>query len=135
MFKRNISTIVTVEDTPRYIPNRYFVKKMKIRQSDMCHYCNELDTLQHFFFDCSSVKILWSEIESRLECITNKHIRLSAKNVILGLDTNDNIKKSTLHSLNIIILIGKATISKVKYGNHKNFLVVLEQELNIRKLK
>ena len=107
---------------------------MNIRQTDLCHYCDEPDTLQHFFFDCSSVKLLWGEIERRLEFITNNYISLCAKNVILGLDSNVNIKKNLLHTLNLMILIGKSTISKVKYSKHKNFLAVLEQEIGFRKL-
>ena len=90
--------------------------------------------MQHFFFDCDFVKSLWSEIERRIHCVANKHIHLSAKNVIVGFDSETRVSKDALKTMNRLIIIGKATISKVKYGNHKNIQVVFEQELNWRKI-
>ena len=107
---------------------------MKIKQSDLCMYCGEIETIQHFFFDCITVKSLWSDIEGRIQSIINEHIFLSATDVLLGLGKKTRFSHNTMNTLNLLILIGKATISKVKYGKHKNFLVIFEREMNIRKL-
>ena len=63
--------------------------KMKIRQSDLCQYCGETDTLQHFFFDCNKVKCVWDEIGRHIEFMANKYIPLSAKKIIIGLDKGE----------------------------------------------
>ena len=115
-------------------PSGSSLKKMKIRQSDTCQYCEEFDSLQHFFFDCSFVKCVWDEIGRHIESIANKYIHLSAEKVMFGLGKGEGLGKSTLNKANHLILIGKATISKAKYAKRKNFLIMLDQEIAIRKI-
>ena len=118
------------------------LQKMKIRQSDLCLFCGEIDTLQHFFFECSKVKCVWEEIGRHIESIANKYIPLSARKIIIGLDKGEGLGQSILNRLNQLILIGKATISKVKntncqmpnYVNRNYLLISLEQELVLRKI-
>ena len=122
-----------MENTPWDLPHWHVVKKMNIKQTDLCEYCGEIDNIQHFFYDCPSVKSLWQEIERHIEVITKRYIHLSARNIIVGLDSEVNSQIKTLKIINLIILIGKITISKVKYGKHKNFRGTLEQEFHFRK--
>ena len=115
-------------------PTGTILKKIKIRQSDMCQFCGEMDSLEHFFFNCSKVKCIWDEISRHIEGITNKYIRLTAKKVMIGLDKGDVSGKNNLNRINHLILIGKATISKAKYVKSNNFLTILDQEMIARKI-
>ena len=37
---------------------------MKVRDDQMCSYCNDVvDYIQHFFFDCPTIKKFWNYIE------------------------------------------------------------------------
>ena len=110
-------------------PTGTTLKKMKIKVTDLCEYCGEIDTLQHFFFECNTLKCLWKDIERRIERITNTYIHLSAHEVIVGLVNKYRFRKNIIDSLNLLVLVGKATISKVKYRGTKNFLTVFQQEL------
>ena len=111
-------------------PTGVLLKKMNIRQSDQCQYCGNTDTVGHFFFECHSVKELWSEAERRIEIITNTHVHLTERIIIIGLDKSSGLSKKIVRKINRIILIAKNTISKVKYRKLKNFLVVFDQEIN-----
>ena len=107
--------------------------KMKIKSTDIsCQYCGNVDTLQHFFFECPSVKQLWHEIERRIEILTNRYMKLSIKSILLGFVKRDGLNRNVINEINRLILIAKNTISKVKCLKGRNFLIVLEQELNIR---
>ena len=114
-------------------PSGTLLVKMNLRTSNTCNYCGQLDTLQHFFYDCIYVKPIWVELERKAEFLCNTHMRLTAKDAIIGIG-NDNIMrdKQKIKSLNRMILIGKHTISKVKFHQNLNFLITLEQELTIR---
>ena len=115
-------------------PSGTLLTKMNIRSSNACYYCGEIDTLQHFFYDCIYVHPLWAEIERKVEFVSRGLMRLTAKDVIVGIASESikDIKK--LNLFNRIILIGKSTISKVKFHQAKNFLIILEQELRLRNI-
>ena len=117
-------------------PTGTTLKKMKIRQSDICQYCGETDTLEHFFFNCIKVTCIWEEIGRYIEVIAKKYIRITAEKVIIGIviDKEDVSCKKIINRINHLILIGKATISKAKYAKSNNFLTALDQEFIARKI-
>ena len=115
-------------------PSGTLLVKMNLRTSNACNYCGKLDTIQHFFYDCIHVKPIWVELERKAEFICNTYIPLMAKDVIIGIGSDIIRNKQKLNSVNRMILIGKHTISKVKFHQTKHFLLTLEQELTIRQL-
>ena len=114
-------------------PTGTLLTKMKLRDNDICQFCNSVDTMQHFFYDCPLSRKVWEEIERKIETLCNKYIHLSAKNVIIGIEQGDYKGKDILKIINIMILIGKHAISKAKYHKNRNVMVVLDQEFNMRK--
>ena len=115
-------------------PSGTLLVKMNLRTSNACNYCGKLDTIQHFFYDCIHVKPIWVELERKAEFICNTYIPLMAKDIIIGIGSDIIRNKQKLNSVNRMILIGKHTISKVKFHQTKSFLLTLEQELTIRQL-
>ena len=114
-------------------PTGTLLTKMKLRANTNCQFCDSIDTLQHFFYDCPLSKVVWKEIERKLETLCNRYTHFSAKNVLIGFDQEDNLGKNVSKIINLMILIGKNTISKAKYHKNRNIRLVLEQELNLRK--
>ena len=115
-------------------PTSILLKKMKIKKSDLCVSCNTLDTIDHFFFECDSIKNVWKEIGKMITKHTNQIIPLDSKSVLLGCLPNNILKKSRIKKINLLILIGKLVISKFKYGKVNNPLVLLENEIAFRQL-
>ena len=115
-------------------PSNILLEKMKIKDSDKCEWCGVIDTSIHFFFECSIVKVIWKEIEKLIFSKTGHTVHLTAKSVLLGITHNKNYGKQKSNIINLLILIGKHTISKGKYGKLKNLSIILEHELLIRKL-
>ena len=116
-------------------PTAMLLVKMKLKSNANCEYCNVLDTVEHFFFDCLQVKCLWSEVESIIAATFDKRIKLNAKMVILGITSGDIISSTKdLKLINLIVLLGKMCISKMKYGKNYGILPLFEYERRLRQI-
>ena len=115
-------------------PTGTLLTQMKLRNNNLCEFCNSIDTLEHFFYECTISRVVWNEVERKLETLINKYIHLSAKNVLVGLDMGDNLGKNTPKISNQLILIGKSAISKAKFHKNRNVKMVFEQELHTRNI-
>ena len=115
-------------------PSNILLKKMKLKDSENCGLCGERDTVIHFFYECICVKSVWKELEKLTLQKTSQPITFTSKDILLGMAPNKLISKNNLRKINSLILIGKHVISKVKYGIMKNFSLLLEHELVVRKL-
>ncbi len=97
-------------------PTRILLKKMKITNDEYCTECNVIETIEHFYFHCKIVRKLWEKVQSDLH---HKKV-ISEQDCILGnLCCNED---------NLFILIAKVCISKFKYGEYKNLLILYENE-------
>ena len=117
----------------RIYPSGTVAKRMKIRETDTCKFCPEVDTLAHFFHGCQVVKLLWNEVERAIEQITGKFLPITQEIALFGLDLPDREANT---EVNKIILVAKATISKAKYHDitNRGILPLFERELVIRKM-
>ena len=59
---------------------------MKIIDNPQCIACNEMDTLQHFFFGCNYVKNFWMDTFNWLNANLHLNIRPQEKDVIFGME-------------------------------------------------
>ena len=92
----------------------------------------KLDSLIHFFVNCSVARSVWKEAENYVIRFSGKRIILDEKRVIFGILKEDYVcseAKKTLHIINKIILIGKHTISKFKFLKSGNPIILFENEL------
>ena len=93
----------------RILPTNRLLRLMKIRQSDLCSFCDkETETISHLFRECESALRFWNSL-SLLVLETNVlRIDFKQRNILLG------ILKGLL-SVNYFILLGKYYIYKCKW--------------------
>ena len=114
-------------------PTGVLLKKMKIKDTDLCSFCDSIDTIDHFFFQCNVVSTLWKEIEKIINKQKGLIIQLDCKSVLLGFQ-NKQFTQSNINFINYLIIIGKHVISKCKFRTITNMTVSLQNELTLRKL-
>jgi len=91
----------------RIIACNAYLHQTRIKESDKCSYCDQSDSIKHFFFDCENTRRFWNTIEIWLNNITSSSEIIDLNSVILGYDTNNP-------TLAIVILFGKWFIYKAK---------------------
>jgi hypothetical protein len=93
----------------------YWLYKIKIKDIPTCRFCNEDETIEHFFFRCPKTKEFWYAFQTWWNVTGNKTVDIiEEKDVILGYNLTN--KRETI--FNCCILIGKKMIYEQK--NYKN---------------
>ena len=114
-------------------PTNIILAKMKIEANDKCSYCpNQTDYIEHFFFECPSVKSLWKKVEGDILRITECNVRLSAIDVMFGIQNKD-MKARKIKSIDHILLIAKMCVSiKKKTSSPTPLCMIYEYQLSLR---
>ena len=94
----------------RIYPSGTVLKRMKLRESDSCVFCLEIDTLTHFFHGCKVVKPIWSEVERKIEKMVGKRIIINHEIAMFGIEMEN--QKENIYA-NKLILVAKASISEL----------------------
>ncbi len=95
------------------------LKQMKIKADDRCDFChNCVETRVHLFFECSLVSLMWQEFEKWWYGKFNENIKLSARDIILGVESGTNYRQL----LNICILDIKMYLFDCKYNEKSPIL-------------
>lgn len=69
----------------RIIPCKVFLKRIKITDSDGCPFCQNSDTIVHFFFQCERVQRFWREICNWFKGAPSLYLNiLSPKEFVFG---------------------------------------------------
>jgi hypothetical protein len=115
----------------------YWLNKIQIIDSSKCRFCQEEETIEHFFFACALTKQFWHAFLTWWNVGDNEyHNILKEKDIILGHNLGD--KKD--NTLNCCILIGKKMIYEQKnvhkkqpdiYMFHCDLKSVIEMERQI----
>ena len=122
------------------IINRIFacrenLAKWKISDNNLCASCSVPDTLEHYFFECTSSIRLWRSFETWFSNSLGMHIPLDALTVLFG--TNNLFNDTVLQIMDCCILIGKGYIDRQKSCNKPvsffEFLWVLKNNVIIEK--
>ena len=114
-------------------PGNYLLYKMRISDTDRCHFCNEVDDTVHFFFQCTQVRPLWIEVAAEIDRFLGISVVLTEAMVILGV----NIPHATSTELRKIyhaIAIGKLAVSKFRYGPVRSLLEIYKTDSRMREL-
>ncbi len=114
-------------------PTKILLQKMGLADSSNCSYCNTRDYMEHFFYHCLTVRNLWTHIECKLSTFIGAPLELYERDIIFGITTGYNSR--IRNCLNAYILVGKLCISKYKYGQYHDLLLLFQNEINMRKLK
>lgn len=87
----------------RVIPCNAYLKQIRIKASDECGICGQVDSLVHFLFDCPSVHAFWTAICSWFGRVENLMLeRLSSKQFVFG------VPRSTAKAATINFIIMNA---------------------------
>ena len=88
-----------------------------IKESNLCMYCGQHDTISHFFWDCIEVRQFWTSIENWANTVLNLNSKLNSIDILFGIPFNTGNDK--MHNINYVILHAKFYIYKMKLDNLK----------------
>ena len=115
-------------------PSGVLLCKMKIKMNDICDFCGEIDTIDHFFITCHVAKSVWDEVDKLISIKCGRRVTLSIRDKILGILDCVDFEKTRVRWINNLILVAKRTISKFKYDRVGNINILFENQLSFRGL-
>ena len=87
---------------------------MKVRDDRMCSHCNDIvDYIEHFFFDCPTIKNFLNYTEQYILITFDIQTHLTVADVLFGIKQH-NYEKVQTKRINHVILIVKMCISMYK---------------------
>ena len=115
-------------------PSNILLKKMGIKNSDLCEYCKERDIIEHMFINCKLLKGFWRDVFQTIYKHTNERFPQTENDILFGYNYETvRVGKDKINIANHILLIAKLSISKFRYGKTKNIALIFETEMNLRK--
>ena len=114
----------------RYIPCNVNLCKWKKAESETCNYCNQLDTIEHFLYDCHSTKRLWDEFFDWWYTVSDTTIHCSVLDIIFGIANPE--KNVILNVMDFLIIFVKHFVYKSKLNSKELNIVQLKYELRDR---
>ena len=111
-----------------FATNKY-LKKVGIKPSDICTYCNHVDSIEHYFVECALISHIWNYVENDIYKKCAYTIKLTIENIILGYGEMEHMK-----IINYLIIIAKLAISKMRYYGNIDLIMAYENEKTLRKL-
>lgn len=114
-------------------PSNILLKRMGIKNSDLCDYCKERDVIEHMFIYCKLLDGFWKIVYQIIYNYTTERFEKSDNAILFGYNyESTNVTKGKINTANHILLIAKLSISKFRYGQIKNINLIFESELKIR---
>ena len=115
-------------------PCNVLLHKMKIKPTNACDHCGEVDYIDHMFFTCTRLKDYWQYIEYILEEIMEDNISLDITSALFGLLIKTaNCNRQKLKHANHILLLAKFCIIKSMYNNTESLIYIFDYQLLLRK--
>ena len=117
------------------IINRYFPCNEKLhlwgkREDSACVLCGMVDTLEHYFIECSAIKIFWNSFKLWWRANFNFAINFGALDILLGIPNPNQLNE--IRVLNFCILLAKAYVKKCKNKQQSIFFYEYQIELKER---
>ena len=107
---------------------------MNLTNSENCPLCNQTDTLEHFFFLCPFVTVLWDEVKKEINMYMGLNITLDEKIIILGANLIPRINNKNVVHINNVLAVAKLAISKYRYGPKRPILDIYQTDVNMRSI-
>ena len=111
-------------------PSNILLSKMGIKNSIKCDFCNENDYIEHFFFKCGKIKLIWKLCTDFILLQTGEKVELQETDILFGYNPERNT--TLVHFVNHVILICKMIISKFHYSKRYILSYLFEHEIKIR---
>ena len=109
-------------------PTNILLKRMGIKNSENCDFCDEKDFIEHMFINCSKIQGFWDNISSLIFSQTQVKFNLSAADILLGISTDNKKTKKQTNIANHILLIAKMCISKLRHGEIADISLIFDLE-------
>ena len=90
-----------------------------IKDSPQCDFCGEIETIEHYFFNCEPVKKFWHSLETWLYGVTGVYMKFTILEIIFGTINHDCYNCSR----NYVVLQAKKFIYDCK--NDKTDIFIL----------
>ena len=114
-------------------PTNIILQKLGVTVTNKCSYCdNEIDFIEHFFFECKKIRKLWEHVENITQAKFGSLIRLDKIYVLLGIKQR-SLDKDIYNFINNAILVGKMCVGKFRYGKPIEIIQMFDHEMQIRK--
>ena len=121
----------------RIIACNKWLCNIKIKDNSKCTFCNEEDSIEHFFLYCQDVKLFWSRWHNWWDYTTGLSVYKSeviAECILLGFPGDDDV----IQVLNYCVLIAKHYIYSQKLQLNGNpdllqYLCYLKHKLSLEK--
>lgn len=107
----------------RIVACNYWLAKMNIHETGKCSFCDEIDTIEHFFTQCPKTLLFWNMFYRWWNSLNVIHvIDIEVANIIFGHEGFDRYIKF----LNYVLILAKYHIySKKKNKSEPCFLTML----------
>eukprot|EP00916_Digyalum_oweni_P022027 GHVL01036500.1.p1 GENE.GHVL01036500.1~~GHVL01036500.1.p1 ORF type:complete len:141 (+),score=2.69 GHVL01036500.1:1182-1604(+) len=116
-------------------PTNILLYKIGISVSNCCTHCeNEIDYIEHFFYFCPKIMSIWKCVEDKVNCKYNMIIKITVKEVFLGVFENSQSSKALISYVNYLIVIAKMCVGIYRYGSPLDIVCIFEKELLYRKV-
>ena len=111
-------------------PTNIMLQKMGLSNTNKCSYCPaEIDYVEHFFFYCNKIQVLWKYIEQNIYHRYKIRVQLSVEQVLCGYPLSNKHEKESNKYINHLILIGKMCVSKYRYGTPIDLKIMFDTEI------
>jgi hypothetical protein len=119
--------------THRIIACNYQLKIWKVKDTDKCDFCEEIDTIEHFFVTCKRSKTFWEALLKWWEIFSKTTIPLNIFETIFGIPNEE--KNIVVSNLNYFLIHGNYYIYRCKKKctdiNLYDFLLECKNNLEI----
>jgi hypothetical protein len=119
----------------RILAVNHNLKKWEKKENETCDFCSEIDTIEHFLYQCPKTLKLWDSIQTWWKINFQFKIDISILEIIFGLPNEDNEK--TINLYNYVILYAKYYIYITKKKEKElflyEFLLIIKKELNYKR--
>jgi hypothetical protein len=120
----------------RILAVNYNLKMWGKSDTDLCTACSQVETIEHFIYECPKTLTLWNAIQLWWKAIFQFSIKLSVLEIIFGIP-NEN-KDNTINIYNYVILHAKYYIYISKKQQKElymyNLLLLLKKELKLKRI-
>ena len=96
----------------RYFPCKYNLKLWNVEYSRRCNSCNQVDTLCHYFAECSLVCDFWKYLKTWFLRAFEFCINFTALDILLGIPNYG--KNKDIDILHFVILFANRTFMTVR---------------------
>ena len=104
-------------------PTNILLCKMKVRDDRTCSYCNVVvDYIEHFFFDCPTIKTFWNYIEQYILITFDIQTHLTVVDVLFGIKQHNygKVKTKRINHVTLIAKMSRSMEGRKKKRRKKN---------------